>query len=251
MIENYDEMIAFTLFGIGINWTIASTWIVMGLLLVISWLSTRGLKSDIKVSRWQTALEVIVGGIRGQVKEMANDDPMKYLPLAGTFFLFIAMSNLLSAFPWFRMPTASLSTTSAFAFLVLAGIPYFGIRNVGLKKFLKKYTEPTIVLLPINVLSEITSTMAMAVRLFGNMLSAVVIGAILLVLVPFIVPLPLVILGLFTGFIQAYIFAMLTVVYLSSASAVANEEAAKDVRKQEDALMEEMGESLSGSGKKA
>ena len=102
MIEQYDSMIAFHLFGIPINWTIASTWLVMALLMLVSWLATRGLKSDLKVSRWQTALEVVVQLIRDQVREMANDNPSKYLPLVGTFFLFIATCNLLSIFPWFR-----------------------------------------------------------------------------------------------------------------------------------------------------
>ena len=111
MIENYDEAIAFTIFGIPVNWTIASTWIVMALLVLISWLATRGLKTGTKVSRWQTAMEVIVAGMRSQVREMANDRPMKYLPLVGTFFLFIAMCNLLSIIPWFKVPTASLTTT--------------------------------------------------------------------------------------------------------------------------------------------
>lgn len=223
MIQNYDELIAFTIFGIPVNWTIASTWIVMALLVLISWLATRGLKTGLKVSRWQTAMEVIVAGMRSQVREMANDRPMKYLPLVGTFFLFIAMCNLLSIIPWFKVPTASLTTTAAFAFVVVLGIPFYGIRNAGIKGYLKKYTEPTIILMPINILSDLTSTMAMAIRLFGNMLSGALIGSILLMLVPFIVPLPMQMLGLFTGTIQAYIFAVLAVVYLSSVAPVKTE----------------------------
>lgn len=247
MIEQYDNMIAFHLFGIPVNWTIASTWLVMALLMLVSWLATRGLKSDLKVSRWQTALEVVVQLIRDQVREMANDNPSKYLPLVGTFFLFIATCNLLSIFPWFRTPTASLSTTGAFAFVVLAGIPYYGIRNAGFRGYIKKYTEPTLFLMPINVLSDITSTLAMAVRLFGNMLSGVLIGSILLMLMPFIVPLPMQILGLFTGFIQSYIFAVLAVVYLSSVAPTADDAAFADSARLEKELSEDA--RLSAEGK--
>ena len=164
MIEQYDKMIAFHLFGVPVNWTIASTWIVMALLVFVSFLATRGLKTGMKVSRWQTGMEVIVGAVRSQIREMANDEPMKYLPLIGTFFLFIATCVLLSIIPWFKIPTASLSTTGAFAAVVLAGIPYYGIRNAGISGYLKKYTEPSIILMPINVISDITSTAAMARR---------------------------------------------------------------------------------------
>lgn len=223
MIEQYDKMIAFHLFGVPVNWTIASTWIVMALLVFVSFLATRGLKTGMKVSRWQTGMEVIVGAVRSQIREMANDEPMKYLPLIGTFFLFIATCVLLSIIPWFKIPTASLSTTGAFAAVVLAGISYYGIRNAGISGYLKKYTEPSIILMPINVISDITSTAAMAIRLFGNMLSGVLIGSILLMLVPFVLPLPMQMLGLFTGFIQSYIFAVLAVVFMSSVAPAADE----------------------------
>lgn len=224
MIERYDDMIAFRLFGIPVNWTIASTWIVMALLVFVSVLATRGLKTGMKVSRWQTGMEVVVGLMRSQIKEMAGDDPMKYLPLVGTFFLFIAACVLLSVIPWFKIPTASLSTTGAFAAVVLAGIPFYGIRNAGVRGYLKKYTEPSLILMPINVISDISSTVAMAIRLFGNMLSGVLIGSILLMLVPFVLPLPMQLLGLFTGFIQSYIFAVLAVVFMSSVVPPADEE---------------------------
>ena len=112
---------------------------------------------------------------------------------------------------------------AAFAAVVLAGIPYYGIRNAGISGYLKKYTEPSIILMPINVISDITSTAAMAIRLFGNMLSGVLIWSILLMLVPFVLPLPMQMLGLFTGFIQSYIFAVLAVVFMSSVAPAADE----------------------------
>ncbi|MBR1778273.1 MAG: F0F1 ATP synthase subunit A [Alphaproteobacteria bacterium] len=217
MLELYDQQIAFYLpyWNIPINWTIASTWIVMVVLMIVSWLATRHLKTGNKVSHWQTAMEVIVKGIYGQINEMTKT-PMTYLPFIGTLFLFILMCNILTIIPEFKTPTASLSTTAALALMVLLGVPFFGIKNAGVKKYLKKYIEPSPAMLPFNILSELTSTGAMAVRLFGNVLSGVIIGSICLMLVPFILPLPMQVLGLFTGMIQAYIFAMLALMYVSS-----------------------------------
>lgn len=216
MLANYDAEIAFYLWGFPINWTIASTWIVMVILLVISWLATRHLSTGFKVSHWQTAMEVMVKGIYGQINEMTKKNPMRYLPFIGTLFLFIALCNLLTIFPGFKTPTASLSTTGAFALLVALGIPFFGVLNAGVKGYLKKYIEPSPAMLPFNILSDITSTAAMAVRLFGNVMSGVIIGTIFVLLVPFILPLPMQVLGLFTGLIQAYIFAILALMYISA-----------------------------------
>ena len=219
MLELYDEQIAFYLpyWNIPVNWTIASTWIVMAVLMLVSWLATRHLKTGDKVSHWQTGMEVLVKAIYGQIHEMTSGkNPMTYLPFIGTLFLFILTCNLLTLIPEFKSPTASLSTTAALAFMVLLGIPFFGIKNAGLKRYLKKYLEPSPAMLPFNILSELPATGAMAVRLFGNVLSGVIIGSICLMLVPFILPLPMQVLGLFTGMIQAYIFAMLALMYISS-----------------------------------
>ena len=190
----------------------------MVVLMLVSWLATRHLKTGNKVSHWQTAMEVIVKGIYGQINEMTKN-PMTYLPFIGTLFLFILTCNILTVIPTFKTPTASLSTTAALALMVLMGVPFFGIKNAGVKKYLKKYIEPSPAMLPFNIFSELTSTGAMAVRLFGNVLSGVIIGSICLMLVPFILPLPMQVLGLFTGMIQAYIFAMLALMYVSSVHA--------------------------------
>ena len=221
MLEVYDQQIAFILpyLNIPVNWTIASTWIVMVVLMIVSWLATRHLKTGYTVSHWQTAMEVIVKGIYGQINEVTKSNVMSYLPFIGTLFIFILTCNILTIFPTFKTPTASLSTTGALALMVLCGVPFFGIKSAGLKKYLKKYIEPSPAMLPFNVLSELTSTGAMAIRLFGNVLSGVIIGSICMMLVPFILPLPMQVLGLFTGMIQAYIFAMLALMYISSVHA--------------------------------
>lgn len=213
---NLDKTILFYLWGFPINQTIFYTWIVMAILVGMSVYISRKIKDTIEVSRFQTALEMIVMGMRTQVHEVSNDNPAKYLPLICTFFLFIGLSNLLTIIPTFQAPTASLSTTVAFALCVFVAIPYYGIRNAGIKGYFKKYIEPVPVMLPMNIVSDITSIFSLAVRLYGNVLGGAVIGSVLISFVPFLLPLPLQILGLVTGTIQAYIFALLAIIYISA-----------------------------------
>ena len=219
MIEDLDTLIMLRLFGIPVNYTIFYSWVVMAILVFLSWMATRNLHATLRVSRFQTALEMIVMAIRGQIRDVSGDNPMKYLPIIGTFFLYISLSNLLTVIPWFRAPTASLSTTGGFAFCVFCAIPIYGIRNAGIKGYLRKYIDPIPFLLPLNILSDLSLTFALAFRLYGNVLSGAVIGSVLIMLAPFLLPLPLQILGLLTGTIQAYIFALLAIVYVSAVAA--------------------------------
>ena len=215
-LENVDTLSILTIGGITIGGTIFYSWIVMAVLTALSWLATRRLKTTVKVSKLQTAMEMIVITIRSQIKEVSGDNPARYMPMMGTFFLFVGASNLLTIIPWFRAPTASLSTTIAFAFCVFCAMPSYGIRNTGIGGYFKKYIDPTPIMLPLNILSDFSSTFSLAFRLYGNMLSGAIIASVLMMLAPFLVPLPLQILGLITGTIQAYIFALLAIVYVSS-----------------------------------
>ena len=221
MIQNLDSQILFYLFGLPINATLLYTWITMGVLVAISLCVTHILTVSKSVGKLQVVMEMLITALSGQIHDVSNDRPHKYISLIGTFFLFIATANFLSILPWFDPPTASLSTTAAFAFVVFCAIPYFGIKNAGVKKYFKKFIDPTPVMLPLNILSDFSSTFALAFRLYGNMLSGIVIVTVLMMLAPFIVPIPLQLLGLLTGTIQAYIFALLAIVYVS---AVAPEE---------------------------
>ena len=216
MIEVLDNIIIFHLGPFGINATLFYSWIVMGVLSFGSWLITRNLKTTIEVGKFQTLLEMIVSTIRNQIHEVSGDNPAKYLPIMGTFFLFIAVTNLMTIIPWFKAPTASLSTTLAFSVCVFCAIPYYGIKNAGIKRYLKKFIDPSPIMLPLNVLSDFSSTFSLAFRLYGNMLSGAVIASVLMMLAPFLIPIPMQILGLVTGMIQAYIFALLAIVYVSS-----------------------------------
>lgn len=213
-----DNIIIFHLWGISINATILNTWIVMALLSGASMLITRNLRPDIPPDRWRTMLEVIVKGIESQIEEITRRPSRQLLFFVGTLFLFIFISNLLMVIPGFEPPTASLSTTAALALSVLVAVPMFGISSRGLKGYLKTYIEPSPVMLPFNIISEFSRGISLAIRLYGNIMSGAVIGAILLGVAPFFFPVVMEMLGLLTGLIQAYIFAILATVYISAAT---------------------------------
>jgi F-type H+-transporting ATPase subunit a len=201
-----------------LNATILFTWLVMTLLTFCAWLVTHRLTSGIGMTRWQNLLEVLISGMRDQIHEVSRQEPGGYLPFVGTLFLFIATSNLLSIVPAYLPPTASLSTTTALALCVFVAVPLYGIAQEGLFSYLKHYLKPSVFMLPFNILGEISRTIALAVRLYGNIMSGTVIATILLSLTPFFFPLVMQLLGLLTGMIQAYIFAILAMVYIASAT---------------------------------
>ena len=203
-----------------LNRTILFTWCVMMLMTFVAWLITRRLTSDTKISPGQHLLETLVTGLRDQIQEVGNQNPRRYLPFVGTLFLFLACSNLLTIIPGYTAPTGSLSTTAALATCVFVAVPIFGIGRQGLWNYLKQYLQPSVFMLPFNVIGEFSRTLALAVRLYGNMMSGTVIAAILISFVPLFVPLLMQVFGLLTGMIQAYIFSVLAMVYIASATQV-------------------------------
>src|ERR1035438_8140261 len=213
-----DEMIFWQLGLFKLNATIVFTWCVMLLLVVGSMLVTRRLSTRVNPSRWQVLLEILVTGIEEQIKEVGLPQPRKYLGFLGTLFLFVATASLCTLIPGYEPPTGSLSTTAALALCVLVAVPSFGIAEQGMGGYLKSYVEPTFIMLPFNIISEMSRTLALAVRLFGNMMSGTMILAILLTITPFIFPIAMSVLGLLTGMVQAYIFSILAAVYIASAT---------------------------------
>ena len=202
---------------IHLNATIVYTWAVMLLLVVSGWLATRRITVEGPRGAWQNALEAIVTGIRGQIREVsggAGGD--EHLPFVGTLFLFIAVSNTLDVVPGWHPPTGSLSTTAALAGCVAIGIPFFGIRKSGLRGYLHHYLSPTIFMAPFHLMSEFSRTVALAVRLFGNIMSGSMVVALLLAIAPLFIPVLMQVLGLLIGLIQAYIFAILAMVYIAA-----------------------------------
>lgn len=214
-----DSIILWQWGSLHINATIAYTWLIMLLLTGGSWLITRRLSDGPEISRWQNMLEVLVTGMREQIRAISHQDPAHYLPFVGTLFIYVLSSNLLIVVPGYWPPTGSLSTTTALAICVLVAVPVYGIAYEGALNYLSHYIKPSPLMLPFNLIGEISRTIALAVRLYGNVMSGTVIVAILLTLVPFFFPVIMQLLGLITGTIQAYIFAILATVYIASATA--------------------------------
>ena len=226
-----DQVIIWSWKFITLNVTILYTWLVMGILLFVSWLATRNLSSELNVSRWQHFLEVVISVIRGEISEMTKKNADAFIPLIGTLFLFICTSNILVVVPGFIAPTSSITTTAALATCVFIAVPYFGIRRTGLLHYLKEYFQPNFIFFPFHVMGEISRTLALTVRLFGNIMSHEKVVAILLLVTPFLFPIIMQALGLLIGVIQAYIFAILSMVYIASALS-AEEEGHSHIKKE-------------------
>ncbi|MDQ1251277.1 MAG: F-type H+-transporting ATPase subunit a [Euryarchaeota archaeon] len=213
-----DELIFWQHGFINLNATIVYTWGLMFVMVIGSKIITDKLSTDLKRSRWQNILEIIVMSILKQIKDVGLEQPRKYLGFLGTLFLFIALANLCIIIPGYEPPTGSLSTTAALALCVFVAVPIFGIEEQGLGSYLKSYTEPTILMLPFNIISELSRTLALAIRLFGNIMSGSMIVAILLTITPFFFPIIMTALGLLIGMVQAYIFSILATVYITAAT---------------------------------
>jgi F-type H+-transporting ATPase subunit a len=201
-----------------LNGTIVFTWGLMFVLVVGSRLVTRKLSTELERAPWQCVLEIVVTAINKQIEEVGLPHPEKYIGFLGTLFLFVGTAAVCTVIPGYEPPTGSLSTTTALALCVLVAVPFFGIVDQGLGVYLKSYVEPTVIMLPFNIISELSRTLALAVRLFGNMMSGAMIVAILLTITPFLFPIVMTVLGLLTGMVQAYIFSILAAVYIAAAT---------------------------------
>ena len=215
-----DELIFWHHGFVKINATIAYTWGLMFALAAGSSFVTRNLTGELTTTRWQALLEIILTSIEDQIKGVGLDAPRKYLGFLGTLFLFVGSAALATVLPYYTPPTSSLSTTVALALCVFVAVPYFGIKEQGVGGYLKTFIQPTPIMLPFNLISEASRTLALSIRLFGNMMSAAMIVAILLSITPFFFPILMTLLGLLTGMVQAYIFSILAAVYIAAATRV-------------------------------
>lgn len=220
-----DEIIFWQYGFFKLNATIAYTWGLMLVLALGSKLVTDRLSSGLHRSRWQNLLEILITGIDKQIEEVGMNQPQKYIGFLGTLFLFVAMASLFTIIPGYEPPTGSLSTTTALAICVFVAVPLFGIEDQGLGEYLRAYLKPTVIMLPFNIISELSRTLALAIRLFGNMMSGTMIIAILLTIMPFVFPIAMSALGLLTGMVQAYIFSILAAVYIAAATRVSQPKA--------------------------
>jgi F-type H+-transporting ATPase subunit a len=194
-----------------VAYTLVASAVVVGFALLARW----GLRSG--PSGFAVAAEFVVEHLEGVMRDMFGRDARPFVPLVVTLALYVGVANLLGLAPGMKSPTADFSTTAALAAIVFLAVPIYGVRTKGIKGYLKHYLEPTPFLLPLEVISELSRTVALAVRLFGNIASEELIIAVLLAIAGLLVPVPIMMLAVLTGVVQAYIFAVLTAVYLSAA----------------------------------
>jgi F-type H+-transporting ATPase subunit a len=213
-----SEIVYFEWGFVRITATLVFTWITMIVLALGSYLVTKNIKIEGEISKGQNILEALVETIRSQIKQISQQDPGKYLPFIGTLFIFILAANILSIVPGFISPTGSLNTSIALSLCVFLAVPVYGIADQGISGYLKEYIKPTFIMLPFNIISEISRALSLAIRLYGNVMSSSIIVAILLGVIPLFFPVIIQALGLLTGVIQAYIFAILAIVYIASAT---------------------------------
>jgi len=212
-----SEIVYFEWGFVRITATLVFAWITTAVIVAGAFFLTRNLRSDTKISKKQNAVEAVFTLINNQIIEISQDKSGTILPFAGTLFIFIFASVVLSLIPGFISPSGSLNTTIALALCVFFAVPAYGIASQGIKDYLKDYLKPTWIMLPFNIISEISRAVSMAIRLYGNVMSSSIIVGILVTIVPLLFPVALQLLGLLTGVIQAYIFMVLSVVYISAA----------------------------------
>jgi len=212
-----DEVIFFQTGFVKINATIVTTWGVMVFLVLVSWWTTRQYRKNEMPARLRCALEMVVLGIESQIADVGLFRARKYVPFIGTLFLFLATSNAVVAIPGCEPPTGSFSTTVVLASFVFFAVPWFGVREHGFWGYIKGYFKPVFLMAPFHFISELSRTAALAIRLFGNVMSGSVIIAILLTIMPVFFPVLMTILGLVVGMVQAYIFATLAAVFIAAA----------------------------------
>jgi F-type H+-transporting ATPase subunit a len=205
--------IVFHLGALGITRTVVTTWVLMAMLAVLSALGTRRLA--LEPDRWQTVLEGTIEAIDHAIREVLPDPPPGLLPWIATLWIFIATANLAGIVPGVGSPTDDLSLTAALAILVFASVHWFGMRSSGLGPYLRQYLEPNPFLLPLHVVGELTRTLSLAVRLFGNIMSLEIAAMLVLLVGGLLVPVPLLMLHIVEALVQAYIFGMLALVYIS------------------------------------
>jgi F-type H+-transporting ATPase subunit a len=193
---------------------VVTTWALIAGLATLSYAITRGLRH--RPSRGQAMLEILVTTIEDQITETMQTAGRPFVPLLGTLFIFLAFANILGVLPGVKPPTASIETAAALAVIVFLAVHVYGLRRRGLRAYLASFAKPTVVMLPLNVVSEITRTFSLMMRLFGNVLSGEFVIATVLALAGLFVPIPLMALEILIGLIQAYIFTVLAAVFIGA-----------------------------------
>jgi F-type H+-transporting ATPase subunit a len=208
-----EEAIVFSLGPLAITRPVVTTWAVMLALVLLCALITRRLK--IEPGRWQTVLEGVVGAVHATIEDTLPGHGDRLMPFIGTLWVFVAIANLVGILPGATSPTGDLSTTSALAILVFLSVHWFGLTSEGPRAYLRHHLQPSPIMLPFHIVSEISRTVALAVRLFGNVMSLETAAVLVLLVAGFLVPVPVLALHIVEALVQAYIFGMLALVYIS------------------------------------
>lgn len=207
-----------TIFTIGpfaITSVVTTTWGIMLILGVSCWLATRNL--SLNPGRLQTMLEGIVTAMQDSIDAIIPGHSQQLLPFVATLWIYILIANLIGLIPQLHSPTGHLTVTMGLAMLVFLSVHWFGIRNDGIRGYLEHYLSPTPLLLPFHIISEVTRTIALAVRLFGNIMSLELVALLVLLVAGLLVPIPLLMLHIVESLVQAYIFGMLALIYVAGA----------------------------------
>jgi len=207
--------ILFHLGPVGITRPVVTTWAIMAVLTLISWFVTGRLR--LHPDRRQIVLELLVTGIMAQIDEVIRKSPRPFLPLLGTLFIFLVAANLSGVLPGVEAPTGKLETPAALALIVFVAVHYFGVRARGPFGYLASFAKPKLIMLPLNIVSEITRTFSLMVRLFGNVMSGEFVIALVVALAGLFVPVPLMALEILVALVQAYIFTILATVFIGAA----------------------------------
>ena len=194
---------------------VLTTWAIMAVLALSSWLATRRL--DLRPSRRQAALELLITGIGTQIEDVIRASPRPFLPLLGSLFIFLVAANLSGVLPGAEAPTGKPETPAALALIVFLSVHYFGVRARGVVSYLANFAKPKLIMLPLNIVSEVTRTFSLMVRLFGNVMSGEFVIAMVISLAGLLVPIPLMALEILVGLVQAYIFCVLATVFIGAA----------------------------------
>lgn len=193
--------------------TIVTTWGIIGVIGLLSWLLSQ--KLSIKPGLVQTAIEGIIASIENVIREVAPQHVNSLMPFIGSLWIFLVIANLSGLIPGVHSPTRDLSATSALAIIVFLSTHWYGIRLQGIKQYLSHYVKPSPILLPFHLIGEVTRTVALAVRLFGNMMSLEMAALLFLMVAGFLAPVPILMLHVIEALVQAYIFGMLALIYIA------------------------------------
>lgn len=231
--QSIDNDVVFKLWSLPITNTVLTTWGLIIFIMFVTFILTKSLKQ--LPTRKQTIAEGIVATIEVAIAEVIPATSVRQvLPFVATLWLFVLVANLVGLIPGLHSPTRDLSTTAALAALVFISTHWFGIRSKGLRSYLKHYTEPSIILLPFHVISELTRTLALAIRLFGNMMSLEMAALLILVIAGFLIPIPILMLHIIEALVQAYIFGILALIYIAGAIEPNESESAKSLSHQKE-----------------